>query len=221
MGFSNPIIGGAATLIRAAMQSVNFVTGVSGWQITKTGNAEFNSLTFRGTFAGTNFILSTAGMFFYSGTPAAGNLSFSITPAATNNDSFGNVVPNTGATAYTFGSGFWSALNMGSGVLTWFKSTTQAGPWINEAGIGFSWNNLTGGGLIFSAPAGIGGSFTIPQATPPDWPLSHTGTDNNSGSTFVSGERAQMNNLWSVPINQLIDTVNDLISQLQSAGVLD
>lgn len=55
MPFSNEVIGGNGVLIRNTLQSQNFVTGVSGWQITKSGNAEFNNGTFRGTLtSGTN-----------------------------------------------------------------------------------------------------------------------------------------------------------------------
>lgn len=41
------------------------------------------------TFRGTNFIINNAGTFFYSGTPAAGNLIMSIAPA-NGTDAFGN-----------------------------------------------------------------------------------------------------------------------------------
>lgn len=46
--FGNPIIGAGGTLIRALMRSVDFVAGVSGWQLTKDGDAELNNATFRG-----------------------------------------------------------------------------------------------------------------------------------------------------------------------------
>lgn len=89
MGFANDIIGGAAALIRAAIKSPNFVHGSAGWSVNKDGSAEFNSLTIRGTFNGTNFVINTTGALFYAGTPAAGNLITSIAPAA-GTDSFGN-----------------------------------------------------------------------------------------------------------------------------------
>lgn len=47
MAFSNPIIAGD-TLIREAIQSENFVAGVSGWRIQRDGTAEFNDITARG-----------------------------------------------------------------------------------------------------------------------------------------------------------------------------
>lgn len=44
------------------------------------------------TFAGTDFLINTAGLFFYSGTPAAGNLIISIARIA-GTDGFGNAYP--------------------------------------------------------------------------------------------------------------------------------
>lgn len=100
----NPIVGGT-TLRIPAIQSPDYVTGVSGWTINIDGTVEFNSGTFRGTvtagtFAGTNFVINSAGAFFYSGTPALGNMVLSIASSA-GIDSFGN--------AYVRGQGTYSA----------------------------------------------------------------------------------------------------------------
>lgn len=73
-GFQHDIAGGQGNLIVTALQSPNFVAGSAGWQVAKDGSAQFNNLTIRGTFFGTDFILNSSGLFFYSGTPAAGNL---------------------------------------------------------------------------------------------------------------------------------------------------
>lgn len=48
MSFNNAIVGANDTLVRNAIQSENFVTGVSGWRIEKTGDAEFNDVDVRG-----------------------------------------------------------------------------------------------------------------------------------------------------------------------------
>lgn len=48
--------------ISDTIQSTNFVTGVSGWRIPKSGNPEFNNGTFRGT------LYATEGRFALSGT---------------------------------------------------------------------------------------------------------------------------------------------------------
>lgn len=47
MPFSNPIVGGNI-LVRPAIQSPDYVAGVSGWAIMRDGTAEFNDATFRG-----------------------------------------------------------------------------------------------------------------------------------------------------------------------------
>jgi len=93
-GFNNSIVAGSNNLIRAAIQSPNYVPGVSGWTVKKDGTVEFNSGTFRGTvvagqFQGSQFIMNNSGLFFYSGTPAAGNLIAAFAPTA-GTDSFGN-----------------------------------------------------------------------------------------------------------------------------------
>lgn len=47
MPFKNPIVGGT-TLVRAAINSPNYVPGVSGWIIDADGSAEFNTAVVRG-----------------------------------------------------------------------------------------------------------------------------------------------------------------------------
>ena len=51
VGFSNPIAGGNGQLVRNQLQSDNFIAGVQGWRIQKSGNAEFNNAVFRGQIA--------------------------------------------------------------------------------------------------------------------------------------------------------------------------
>jgi hypothetical protein len=97
-------------LIRIAIQSPNYVLGLTGWSINKDGSAEFNNLTIRGTFFGINFILSSLGLFLYSSAPALGNLIASISNAAA--DSFGNPVQPVIAT-YSLSDGSYVALSPG------------------------------------------------------------------------------------------------------------
>lgn len=82
-GFSDPILTGSGNLIRVTEQSDNFLTGTSGWQITRSGNAEFNQITIRGG------VVENGAYLLYSGTPAHGNLVLSLSAAA-GTDSFGN-----------------------------------------------------------------------------------------------------------------------------------
>jgi hypothetical protein len=46
--FEQPLTAGVV-LLRSAIQSPNYVTGVSGWSVDQSGSAEFNNATFRGT----------------------------------------------------------------------------------------------------------------------------------------------------------------------------
>lgn len=48
--FDDPIAAGDGSLIYPALKSPNYSGGVSGWQISRTGDAEFNNVTIRGTF---------------------------------------------------------------------------------------------------------------------------------------------------------------------------
>lgn len=81
-GFTHSIAGGDGNLVIGSFQSPNFVAGVSGWQVTIEGDAEFNQVFVRGEFFGNTFQLDDAGVFFYTATPAAGNLLATIASAA-------------------------------------------------------------------------------------------------------------------------------------------
>jgi hypothetical protein len=117
----NPVVGGTV-LRRAAIRSPNFVTGVSGWTINQDGSAEFNNLTIRGTFAGTDFIINSSGSFFYSPSEAAGNLVESSAPAA-GTEQFGN---HYVAGHATYAANFATSVNAG---FVQFYSGSLAGGW--------------------------------------------------------------------------------------------
>ena len=62
MSFSNPVVGGLfGELIRAAIRSPNYVTGVSGWTINRDGSAEFNNVTIRLDLATGSIVVGPAG----------------------------------------------------------------------------------------------------------------------------------------------------------------
>jgi hypothetical protein len=130
MGFANAVIGGASALIRQAIKSPNYAAGVTGWSVNKDGSAEFNSITFRGTLAGTNFIINSSGAFFYSPSEGAGNLVNSITPAgATGTDGFGNHYVGGQA---SYAAGFCSAMT--NGIIQFYTGSLAAG-WTTAAAI--------------------------------------------------------------------------------------
>ena len=140
-GFSDPIIGGGGSLVYPSIHSPNFSQATqTGWSIDKNGNAFFYGIVTSGEFTGTDFIINSAGAFFYSGTPAAGNLAASISQSA-GTDTFGNAWLQ-GITYYSFSTllNQWFAVNNSAvlfqaipgmslpGVIFW-TAATQAGPW--------------------------------------------------------------------------------------------
>jgi hypothetical protein len=96
MGFSNPIIGGGGALVYPSIHSPNFDVAVPtssptpSWAILKNGLAYFFGLILQGgTITGPDYIFNAQGLFFYSSTPAVGNLVAWFAPAA-GSDQFGN-----------------------------------------------------------------------------------------------------------------------------------
>lgn len=84
MPFENPIVGGTVLRI-PAIQSPNFVSGVSGWTINADGTAQFNQLTIIVQVSG-------AALLIYNGAAGLGNLIGSWAAVA-GTDSFGNAYP--------------------------------------------------------------------------------------------------------------------------------
>lgn len=151
----NPVIGGTV-LRRQAIESPNFVHGVSGWTINQDGSAEFNNLTIRGTFNGTDFVINSAGFFLYSNTPAAGNLVNSVTNFS-GTDSFGNHYL-TGSASYSAGQAVANVL----GVL-FFYTGTLAGGWVQQGSI--QADTGTAGQIDTEANALISGNLTVQGTT--------------------------------------------------------
>jgi hypothetical protein len=159
-----------------------------------------------------NTIINQTGSFSYAPTPAAGNLVSSTGLTADAVDQFGNQAL-AGSTDYHNAGSFWVALNIFDGAVNWYEGSSEAGPWTLETSLGFTFNNVTGGGLVITAPAGISGAVTFPVAQPS---VTSLPSDTNSGSTWVSGERAFMNNNWVGNVNS---NESNIITQLVLAGV--
>lgn len=60
MAFRNSILAGE-TIVRKGMQSEGFETGVSGWRLSRDGNAEFNNVTIRTTLESDNYVAGQSG----------------------------------------------------------------------------------------------------------------------------------------------------------------
>lgn len=68
--FEDPIAAGDGSLIYPAIKSPNFLTGVSGWNLDRDGNVEFNNGVFRGTLvAGGGTVTVTASGLHISAPP--------------------------------------------------------------------------------------------------------------------------------------------------------
>jgi hypothetical protein len=126
-GYMSPVnaVVGGTVLRRAAIESPNYVAGSAGWIIKQDGSAEFNNVTIRG---GT---VEDGTAFYYSGTPAAGNMIASVA-AANGTDSHGNHYL-AGITSYSVGTPFSFAVNLNNGQVQYFTAAANsAGPWTNQ-----------------------------------------------------------------------------------------
>lgn len=154
--FGNPVVGGT-TLIRPAIRSPNFVTGLTGWSVNVDGSAEFNNVTIRGalTIGGTNL--------YYSGTPAANNLVESVGATAFT-DPFGNSVLAGEVTYHftAFGPSGSRAIAVNDAGITWYAAPSGSlGPWTATQSI-LSFNVVPG---LFFSNATINGILTATAAT--------------------------------------------------------
>jgi hypothetical protein len=167
---------GSYTLTGDLMESPNFVHGVSGWAIFGDGSAEFNNLTIRGTFMGTDFEINPAGIFFYSGTPAAGNLILALAQTA-GSDSFGNPYIEGVSVGAAGGQQVEMLIAGLEGVLR-FPS-------------GASFENVAGNisAATGGSPAFINLLMSGPKGTlsgHQDWVQAEMNSANNSGTSFAS-----------------------------------
>lgn len=154
-GFSNPLVGGGGALVYPSIHSPNFnianppASPAQSWAILRNGLAYLFGVTVSGgTITGPDYIINSQGAFFYSGTPAAGNLIASITSAA-GTDAFGNAYLDE-VTAYFQGSPS-DAVQMRAGGISYYQAAGFAGPWSTIGTI----SCFLAGGMILSATGGL------------------------------------------------------------------
>lgn len=181
-------------LVLPAIQSPNFVTGVSGWIIRKDGSVEFNNGVFRGTitagsFIGTDFEITPLGVFFYSGVPAFGNLIISIAPPGVTQDRFGNPVTPNGMSVYgTAGNGAFLGLSPGGSGIAAFPSGAA-----NELVAAALVTALEGAGVNqFIATAVEGPRISL--AAHGDWVGIQFNSPNAGGTSFANGSLFYIDN---------------------------
>lgn len=102
----------------------------------------------RDAVTGTDYIINGSGAFYYSGTPAAGNLAVSLVPGTANvTDPFGNVAL-PGLTSYEgFGPGD-VALNLQAGIIQWLEWSGSS--W--AIGTGLDWTPVNGFTELVNSP---------------------------------------------------------------------
>lgn len=158
---------------------------VYGQQLRRGEQAPFDGTVAEGfplnvatVFRAGNTIINSAGMFVYNAAPALGTLASTLGVETAGTDQYGNAYL-TGDTSYENNGSFWSAVSVSSGVVSWYEAAGPAGPWTLEAGIGFSFNAITGGGLNFSGPAGnsMTGDLNVSGAITVTTTLTVAGTD--------------------------------------------
>lgn len=188
-GFRNSILGGI-NLIRAAIQSPNFVTGSAGWKIAQDGSAEFNNVVIRGGTVVSGLAL------YYDGTPALGNLIMSIA-AAGGVDAYGNVYVE-GTTVYD-ADGSQLQLVSGAGANMVLTPADLVGTTWHTAVLGTTTGASNRPGLSLTSPAdsvhSSAASLTMFGGGP-------TTTDT---SVFVGADRLSLSGDLQIP-SGVIDT---------------
>ena len=199
------------------------------------------------TFDGTDFIINSAGAFFYTGTPAANNLAVSIATAA-GTDAFGNDYP-AGLATWSSTDNFYVGLSNSTGAngAVLFHNDLlpfAADPQVQGAGTsaaGASLEMLSGqsgagsaqsgvlcqdstqagraNGLVTVTSGGLSGpallSSTPSFQGPLTLPLPHQTTSNAN----ISGTAGSLSAADRTSLNGLINAVNTLQANLQSAGM--
>jgi len=141
-----------------------------------------NAATFTGsTFMGTDFILNTNGAFFYSGTPAVGNLIVSISNVGGAADPPGNNIL-AGIVNYSNNGSVYIAEQIYGGSITWWSCATENGTWANIGSFGISPS-----GINIGSNGGFFGGLPIVQSNISTNAVGNTGTAGN------------ITTAWSVP----------------------
>lgn len=175
-----------------SVQSPNFLTGVSGWQIAQDGSAEFNNIKIRGNQVfsdgfisdGDGTFTNTPGLFLYDGTPAAGNLIYSLAAAA-GTDKFGNNYVGGGDTSYD-NINATALTNQGSTLQFYTMTSFNPGAGFTAAGL---INNIGGTSFIDMFPGVV---ITSATSDPPLVLISDVGSiaslgPDNNGALLNTG----------------------------------
>ena len=167
-----------------------------------------------------NSVINPNGLFVYNASgPGAGNLEFSIANTGVTADDYGNTVYGGGAAAYGTGANvaYLAAAALQFGVnagdiaagLAGMIQMTGSGTLQLNSGAQSNLDTQGNIGILSSlATGGFGARFQVQCPTSffngVGYPALGTApNDSNSGSTWVSGERAFMNNNWVSYMNSI------------------
>lgn len=165
-GWGNPVVGGTALRI-PAINSPNFNLANPGaspspsWAILQSGLAYFFGLVLTGgTIVGPDYIINTSGAFFYSGTPAADNLSASIVPGAVFvTDPLGNqAYPGTATYGHAPGGGYLSFTQFENAITVRFGLSMTA--WLSAFTVS-DWTPTIAANVITGMTTTVGGPVLI------------------------------------------------------------
>jgi len=171
-----------------------------------------------------NTIINPSGLFTYNPSPGAGNLVFSVANAGTTTDAYGNTVIPDGACAY---NGTTAAF-LGEGSVqfqaTAGKIAAGFGAQITEvqdgqvqissgvaSGLDSACDILIGSAAVGSGKTRFDCFAQRSSFNGSGWPsLGTAPNDNNSGTTWVAGERTFMNNNWVAYMNSIDSALNSM-----------
>lgn len=172
MQFQDPIASGNV-LVRDALQSPDYVSGLSGWAIKRDGTAEFNNGTFRGNLQSANYVPNVSGWHLDSVTGSAEFQDF-LARGTFSTDTAGEriVITESGAGARVE---LWSGdpdENAASFIQTAIVGTDPKmnirGPQVGHGGINLSidppvadGDDTTTGALTVSSTSGFGEPFLV------------------------------------------------------------
>ena len=119
-GFRNSILSAAGRLVRAAIQSPNFLHNSTGWSINKDGSAEFSNVVIR------NGQIISGSVLIYSTNPGALGTLVSSDSQSGGTDAFGNAyLPGT--VSYQASGGGYLASQLYNGAVFLQQNTTYGG----------------------------------------------------------------------------------------------
>jgi len=202
----NPLVGGTV-LRRAAIQSPNFVTTVSGWSINQDGSAEFNNVTIRN-----GQVISGTQLYYSSLPPVSGNLIASISTVS-GTDSAGNAYLPGIVTYKKITATDFRAVSHDSGGINFWKATAAGGPWslvfsitlqADEIGVNFA-SNVNAGSVVMGealAALEVSGGVNVLD----------TGIVWAGGAT---GDKLALSNAGGPPILSVTNTLSSSTAALQ------